>query len=530
MGKSNKKNRELFDKYLNGTRATDWIIYIYLIVVFGIYTVITDDAYFNITITRYKFISTATYAFIVLFVTVVIIEKMIEYVLLDEIISINRIVDKNKFWKRPDFWAMAFLMANIFAYIVSIDKATSMTGSNGRYMGCLTYVFLCLMFIVISYNLKSNMIVIYVLGMASAFAYIVAIFQHAGIDFMSYKDRIAKSNYHIFTSTFGNINVFASFICISMSIFIAVYIFNTKIVSKIFMGVLIILGGMSAIISNSDSVYLGVCAALCIIFLIAFYNTKTREFIETLIMILVGNLLVVIMRTLIECEYDKKRGGVAEIIDTPAIAVGLLAIACLFYISVIVFSKVFKAKIDKMNRKKCIIYILVVTTVVIVLFVVVGIICKLSIFKFNYEWGTYRGFIWKKCIEIFGDAPVVNKFFGYGNETIKLLTHTHCYEEMIEVTGKSYDNAHNELIQYLVTTGIVGVVSYIGMFVTSVTYMIKNANKEPIVFACAASSCGYFVQGLININQPITTPLFFVVLAVGVGCARYKERLLLQEN
>ncbi len=530
MGKSNKKNREIFNKYLNGIRATDWMIYLYLSAVFGIYTWVTDDAYFNITMTRYKFISTATYAFIVLFVIAVVIEKMIEYALLDEIISVNRVVDKKHFWKRPDFWAVAFMVSNIFAYIVSIDKSASMTGYNGRYMGCLTYIFLCVMFIFISYRLKPDMFIISVLGMTSAFAYIVAIFQHAGIDFMLYKDKIAKSNYHIFTSTFGNINVFASFICISMPVFIAIYIFDKKNIRKLFMAVLIILGGMSIIISNSDSVYFGVGAALCVIFLLSFYNSKTKAFFETLIMLATGNILVVIMRNLFECEYDKKRGGVAEMLDEPKIAIGLLVGACLLYAIVLLLDKKFGHKLENINRKKIIIYMVVFVVLLFIIFIVAGILLKISMFEFNYEWGTYRGFIWTKCVEIYNEAPFVNKVFGYGNETLRMLTHAHCYEEMIEVTGKSYDNAHNELLQYLVTTGIVGVVSYVGMFVSAVAYMIKNANKEPIVFACVASACGYFVQGLININQPITTPLFFVIMAVGVGCARYKERLSLQEN
>ena len=31
---------------------------------------------------------------------------------------------------------------------------------------------------------------------------------------------------------------------------------------------------------------------------------------------------------------------------------------------------------------------------------------------------------------------------------------------------------------------------------------------------------GYFVQGLINLNQPITTPFYFVFMATGVGYVR----------
>lgn len=526
MGKSKKRNKELFNKYLNGTRATDWLIYLYLLAVLGVFTWITNKAYFDITITRYRFISTSTYIFIVMFITVIIVEKLIEYALLDEIISIKKVnIDKSSSWKRPDFWAVAFLLANIFAYMVSIDRAASMTGYNGRYMGCLTYVFLCVMFIFIGYRLKPNMLIVPILGISSAFAYIVAILQHAGIDFMHYKDKIREEDYDKFTSTFGNINVFASFICISLPVFIAMYVFLRNKIYKCFMALLIILGGMSTIISNSDSVYFGVGGALCVIFLLAFYNGKTKAFIETVIMIATGNLFVVLMRNLFECEYDKKRGGIAEILDEPMIAVGLLVGVCLFYIFIVLLNKKFGEKFDTINKKKIIICMVISVSILAIIFTVIGVVCKFSIFEFNYKWGTFRGFIWTKCVEIFEEAPIVNKVFGYGNETLKMLTRAHCYEEMIAVTGKTYDNAHNELLQYLLTTGIVGMVSYIGMFISSVVYMIKNSNKEPIIIACMASACGYFVQGLININQPITTPLFFVIMAVGVGCARYNKNI-----
>ncbi len=524
MGKSKNKTRELFDKYYMGTRATDWLIYIYLAAVFGIYTIITNNAYFDITITRYKFISTVTYIFIIMFIIVIVLEKLVEFALFDEIKSKNKIrVRKENFWRRPDFWAMAFLISNVFAYIVSIDQKASMTGENGRYMGCMTYIFLCTMFIAIAYRLKPTSFVFYVLGVASGFAYIVAILQHAGVDFMGYKDNIAKSNYNIFTSTFGNINVFASFICISLPVFMGIYIYDKNKISKAFMAMLILLGGMSIIISNSDSVYLGIMAATCIIFFIAIYNQKIKGFVETIIYILMGNLAVVILRAVVDCEYDKKRGGVAEIIDTPYIAIGLLMLAVIIYAAVICIGKKYRESINKLNKEKMIKGIILTGVIAFLIVIIVGVNLKLSIFQFDYKWGTYRGYIWTKCVEIFKDAPLTNKIFGYGNETLRVLTRMHCYEEMIEITGKTYDNAHNELLQYLVTTGMAGMISYAGMFISGVVYMIKNMKKNMLICACVASSCGYFVQGLININQPITTPLFFVVMAIGVGITRYNE-------
>ena len=89
----------------------------------------------------------------------------------------------------------------------------------------------------------------------------------------------------------------------------------------------------------------------------------------------------------------------------------------------------------------------------LIVFVIIGNVLKLSIFDFNYKWGTYRGYIWTKCVELFNEAPLMRKLFGYGQETVRMLTVSNFHDEMLDITGKVYDNAHNELLQYLLTIG-----------------------------------------------------------------------------
>ena len=98
------------------------------------------------------------------------------------------------------------------------------------------------------------------------------------------------------------------------------------------------------------------------------------------------------------------------------------------------------------------------------------------------------------------------------------------YNEMVGVTGKKYDNCHNELLQYLVTTGIFGAVSYIGLFVSSIIYMLKRNDGNAIVIASIGAAVAYAAQGLVNLNQPITTPFYFVILAAGIGFIRYRDQ------
>ena len=150
-----------------------------------------------------------------------------------------------------------------------------------------------------------------------------------------------------------------------------------------------------------------------------------------------------------------------------------------------------------------------------------------SLLTFNDKWGSYRGYIWRKIVEVYGDAPFVNKLFGYGNESVRVTLKAACYNEMVQVTGKVYDNAHNELLQYLFTTGIVGLLSYLALVGSSIVYMFKHAKEHAWISVCLAATVGYFAQSILNLNQPITTPLFFVFMAMGVGtvnfCRRVKE-------
>ena len=131
--------------------------------------------------------------------------------------------------------------------------------------------------------------------------------------------------------------------------------------------------------------------------------------------------------------------------------------------------------------------------------------------------------IWRRCWNIFEDADPLHKLFGHGNETIAAQMKQY-YAEMVSITGKKYDNAHNELLQYLVTTGLFGVISYLGFVVTSFLYIGRRLKGDPIAIACLAGGVSYFAQSLVNLNQPITAPLFFVIVAAGVGHVRYRNQ------
>lgn len=523
---SKKKQASKELEYVKGYRIPDYVSYLFLAVMFGVYPIIMDDNYFNITITRYHTFIYSAGVFIVLMIIAYIAESALESYYEGK--SLFTLVDKCRCYNRPDFWMISFIMANTFAWMVADDQKNALSGQSGRYMGLFMFIIVAMMFLLMANRFKTNMLVFMILAASSAFAYIVAIYQHAGNDFMKYKDRISAKQYDIFISTMGNINIFASFLVITVAVFFAMFVFGDKLVYRVIAGVLLFGGGFVIMIANSDSAYLGIGATAVLLFFLAYKEGYVRRYIGALFLIASGNLGVVLQNryitSVLKMEYDK-RGGVAEALDRIDLAVAILAVTAVIYVIVHVCSKVFRDKLEKLNKKKVIIILLCSMAAGAIAVVIMGIKSGASLFTFNYKWGTYRGYIWTKCVELFKDAPMVNKLFGYGNESLKGLMNSNFRDEMLKVTGKVYDNAHNEVLQYLVTTGIVGAVSYIGLFVSSFVYMIKNAAKNPVVNISLAVITGYFVQGLINLNQPITTPFYFVFMALGIGCIRYQKRV-----
>lgn len=522
MSVNKRKKKKQGREYLNGFCAVDGVLYLYLFAIFGIYPWIMDNQYFNITITRYKFFMGATIIFIILAIAAGLVDILVAHYYGME--NMNFTDAGLPACRKPEFYMGVFILSQFFAWILAEDRQAALTGENGRRMGFLFYVIVALMYMIICYRAKVREYILMIFAATSAFAYIVAIFQHMGNDFMGYKDNISPKCFDIFISTIGNINIFASFLSVTVPVFAAFAVFSENRIYRLTSHVVLVLAGMCIITANSDSAYLGIGAAMLLMFFIAYKKKMLTRLTLTLVSLATGNAVTVIMNHTVIGDYNK-RGGVSESLDNVGTALAMLLVSVIIFLFVRVFGTWKKSWLEGLNQNRVICFILAALAVIASGVVIYGVNSGASFFTFNYEWGTYRGYIWTKCSELFLNAPWRNKIFGYGNESIRYLMKTFYNEEMLAVTGKTYDNAHNELLQYLVTTGIFGLLSYIGLCLSSFVYILKRAGEGAMAYVCLAAMTGYFFQALINVNQPITTPYFFVFMALGVGFVREMERV-----
>ena len=139
---------------------------------------------------------------------------------------------------------------------------------------------------------------------------------------------------------------------------------------------------------------------------------------------------------------------------------------------------------------------------------------------FSDSWGTNRGYIWRKSLELYHSFPLMHKLFGYGPDTFGIMTTQRFRQEMIDATGQVFDNAHNEYLQLLLTVGPIGTIAYIVFILRSCRDMLKATAKSPIVLACAVAVLCYFCQAVVNLNVPLVTPSMWMLLSVGLVIAR----------
>lgn len=526
MGKTGKKQG---NAYKDGVRATDVTVVLYLICIFGVYPWITTNKYFNITITRYRFFMWASITFLLLMAFSYLLDRVIlKYYGVSETKRYdNDFFLAERFYKSPMIWIEAFALSNTFSFLIADDKNGAFTGNQGRFMGF--GFFLCAIFVLIFLCAKLKETIFVLFEVSTLYAAIVAIYQHMEpvlkssfwkvFPFAHYKDQIVKKHYNIFISTFGNINIYASFLAIAIPVLLCIVVYSKHLLHRRFATVVLAISSMTIMIANSDSAYLGIAAALLLLIIMAYRDDCLQRFFAGLVWIGFGYLFMTMLNYFVLKEYDR-RGGFAEMLDRPILVALIFMATILLYLVWSVVEKRFGQKLATVNKNKVCLIFGISLTVCATLVVIYGIYKKMSLFTFNYKWGTYRGYIWSKCGEIFGDADFVHKLFGHGQESLRALMNERYYDEMLQVTKKVYDNAHNELLQYLITIGITGLVSYLGMFFTSFVYIWKRAKKRVIPYVCLVAMTGYFAQALINVGQPITTPFLFVFMALGLGYVR----------
>ena len=90
---------------------------------------------------------------------------------------------------------------------------------------------------------------------------------------------------------------------------------------------------------------------------------------------------------------------------------------------------------------------------------------------------------------------------------------------------KSLDQAHNEYLQYLMTTGLAGLTAYLGVIATTIYTVAKKLKESTLALALLTGLVAYWMQATVNIAQPFTTPIVYIYIACIAGMANQADRM-----
>lgn len=453
---------------------------------------IVHNAYFDITLTKVRLYTWLTGAYL-LTLTVLLIARR----------------EKPRFSARLWlFWGflLPFILSTAFC-----DGRGAWIGTDNRYQGICTallYALSALGVCAFGRITRRNLAALlwgFALCSALASAYIL------GWDVFGFVGRLSFSDRYRFISTIGNVDFMAAYCVLLLPVTAALAISERERGRRTVLSALSVLGVWAALATRCDSAVLGMAAALVLMPLLLRDTEALRRFPLTLPVLsaAVG-------------AYAGLCGRLSELARVLARPASLLAPGAAGFALWLLLRRREDGEIRKLRRLYG--YGVSALLVLFLIFLVLAntlLSAKLSGFAAQYfrldgDWGSDRGMIWRSFAEQYRQFPPLRKLIGGGAGCVAAWDREHrLFADAVT------DAAHNEYLHYLLTNGMVGLISYLLFLVLSVREAAKRGG------AAAALGCGcaaYAVQAAVNIAQPFTTPLFFVLLFLSAAPDETGER------
>lgn len=429
-----------------------------------------------------------------------------------------------------DWFLAVFLIVCVISTLHSSYLYESFWGNEGRFTG----LFLHLIYIVGFWSVSR----LYQFKPWHGYAFLIiamipllfGITDYFKMDILNFKVEISKEDMDSFTSTFGNINTYATFVGIVFGCFSAMFVTETRLWKSVlcYIGYLVTVAAM--IMGNSDNAVFALAVIFAFLPLAAF---RSRRGIERYLLLVSGFALGAYIVSRIDASMNGQVVWLYGFFGNFIRNSKLKFIVPAGYLAALLLH-VFRMR-DKEERKENLGLSLVkIWGIFLVICLLAGIFILYDAnaggnserygalgkyLKFSDEWGTFRGLIWRITLESYQKQPFGNQLFGHGLDTFGVMTREY-RGETSRICGQVFDSAHNEYMQYLVTVGPVGLLAYVGFFAASLKMMLQKQTRSKWGIMIAFGVSCYLAQAFVTINLPIVTPIMWMLLSMGMAASR----------
>lgn len=519
---------------------------LYILIMLCIFPLYTHNKYFDILKSRFNFFWHGTLALCIIFLLLGVF-----YLFADLIYThgtLRRAWLQSMKWsslrKRllpTDYAFTALILITALSTVFSEYPYESFWGNRGRYSGLLLWLMFYLAYMIITrfYRFRRwHMNAFLVTGLLVCLWGITDFFE---MDIFGFLKGVSDQYRFIFYSSIGNANTYTNLTAMIFAASAVLFIYEKKPVSIVFYYIVMAASAFADIGGNSDNVIL---SAGIVFAVLPFVVWKNRQGLYRYFMILatflsmmavIGSAINAGIRTIAEWNPGMLLTLTQKgFIGVMAAAIWLLSLLILF---------AGRKKQTGISMASCadIPYRtlrriwggLFAAAVCVVLFILYDANhgghpdlyqAYSSALIFNNEWGTGRGLNWSLALDFFTrKMDLLHQLFGHGPDTYFTITMDH-YMSIMEKAGYGmFDSAHNEYLEYIMTIGILGAAAYIATVVTAVRKLLFNSGANAAVTACGCTVLAYATQAVINISIPITTPVYILLMSIGISLVKAEE-------
>lgn len=434
----------------------------------------------------------------------------------------------------PDTAFLCFFIFAVISTVFSRYPMDAVTGNLGRNNGLILLTAYTLVYFVLTrlYIYKEYVIAVYLVF--SSLVALLTVLNFFYIDPFGLLNGYDAVTVLDFGSTIGNKNTIASFMCLFLPVAVMTLTVSDKRYLQILGGCAAVMAYTGLLCANSSSGILGLIVILPVMgaFAAADYSRLRRYVLALAILFVSGKALMLF--ALVMGNSNKGFEYMQDfLINSPYLYIPIILFGGLYAVMRLLPGERYPRRAVQGALIALCVLIPLCLLAAVVYFTVFDTQTKLGrytrILRINNKWGTHRGYMWIKSIEEYGRLSPFGKLFGTGPDTLYKVLEPYFGELLQRYGDSSTDCAHNELLNYLVTQGVLGLLSYLTIIGTVVARAVRTARRNPTVLLFVCAVLCYLAQSVVNLYQPITTPVFFIFLSLAESLNR-QDRIRTDTN
>jgi len=409
---------------------------------------------------------------------------------------------------------LALFIVSIAGALLGSYPGEAFWGENNRYQGLLTLFAYALVVLALSLQDIQLRWPERALLLAAVLAGLLGVINHFGVDPFGFFENLRAADRGRFLSTLGNADFYGSYIVMAFSVAFGWFLCAASLRGRILSALTLAAVSFGALVSGSDATALGLLTAALVFPLMLFSDPSAmqRYPLGWGLFLLCALVFGLFSAQLPSVTYIS---AIASFFSRAIVSLPLIAVSLLMWLVL----RTTRADRLPARRRGYIVALLCAALVCSAALLLLNTVWRdlplgdLSRYlRFSGSWGTDRGRIWAFTTRFYDSLSLPQKLFGAGPGA---LFHADAVWPLFE--DAALDTAHNEYLQYLVTNGALGLVCYLAALVFAIRAGFRRSASSPVFRGFTAAVVAYAVQATVNIAQPVSTPLFFVLLGVLVS-------------